>query len=137
MGCKLSDIDSSFIGKSFGDTPVYEGGPVEKEKLIIAAWEWLDSPSSFKLYFGIDMEKAKDLRAENPSVKIACFVGHSGWSPGQLEHELSEDAWIVSTLNKELFSQLEEKQVVWKNVVGLVSDELRFLADAPENPELN
>lgn len=137
MGRKLSDLDSSFIGKSFGETPVYEGGPVEKEKLIIAAWEWLDSPSSFKLYFGIDMEKAEDLRAENPSVKIACFVGHSGWSAGQLEHELNEDAWIVSTLDKELFAQLEDKQVVWKNVVGSVSDELRFLVDAPDDPELN
>ena len=137
MGRKLSDLDSSFAGKSFGDTPVYEGGPVEKEKLIIAAWEWLESPSSFKLYFGIDMDKAENLQAENPSVKIACFVGHSGWSPGQLEHELNEDAWIVSALDKELFARLEDKQVVWKNVVGSVSDELRFLADAPEDPELN
>jgi putative transcriptional regulator len=83
------------------------------------------------------MEKAENLQADNPSIKIACFVGHSGWSPGQLEHELNEDAWIVSALDKELFARLEDKQVVWKNVVGSVSDELRFLADAPEDPELN
>ena len=137
LGQKLSDLDSSFADKSFGNTPVFEGGPVEKEKLIIAAWEWLDSPNSFKLYFGIDMDKAEQLKTDNPKVRIACFVGHSGWSPGQLENELEENAWVVSNLDKELFARLEDKQVVWKNVLGSVSDELRFLADAPDDPGLN
>ncbi|SVD01494.1 uncharacterized protein METZ01_LOCUS354348 [marine metagenome] len=137
LGQKLADLDSSFDGKPFGETPVYEGGPVEKEKLIIAAWEWMESPNSFKLYFGIDMQKAEQLRVDNPNVRVACFVGHSGWSPGQLESELKENAWVVSKLDKELFARLEDKQIVWKNVLGSVSDELRFLADAPEDPELN
>ena len=83
------------------------------------------------------MQKAEQLRVDNPNVRVACFVGHSGWSPGQLESELKENAWVVSKLDKELFARLEDKQIVWKNVLGSVSDELRFLADAPENPELN
>ena len=54
---------------------VFEGGPVENEKLIVAAWEWLESPNSFKLYFGIDLEKAESLKSENEQVQIACFSG--------------------------------------------------------------
>lgn len=137
LGQKLSDLDVSYQGKSLGQTPVYEGGPVEKEKLIVAAWEWLESPKSFKLYFGIDVGKAEQLSQENPAARIACFVGHSGWSPGQLEDELEENAWVVSNLDKDLFSKLEEKQSVWKSAIGSVSDELRFLADAPDDPYLN
>ena len=45
-------MDDQFKGGSFSDVPVFEGGPVENEKLIVAAWEWLESPNSFKLYFG-------------------------------------------------------------------------------------
>ena len=94
--------------------PVFEGGPVETDKLIVAAWEWLESPSSFKLYFGIDLDKAESLKAENNDIEVACFLGHSGWSPGQLEDELKEDAWLVSSLNHELFSKMTEKKEIWK-----------------------
>jgi len=117
--------------------PVFEGGPVETDKLIVAAWEWLESPSSFKLYFGIDLDKAESLKAENNDIEVACFLGHSGWSPGQLEDELKEDAWLVSSLNHELFSKMTEKKEIWKKTVGSINDELRLMADCPENPSDN
>ena len=66
LGKTLGELDSSFLNKSFSEVPVFEGGPVEKDKLIVAAWEWLESPSSFKLYFGIDLEKA-DISARHRS----------------------------------------------------------------------
>ena len=59
LGKTLGELDISFQNKSFAQVPVFEGGPVETEKLIVAAWEWLDSATSFKLYFGIDLEKAE------------------------------------------------------------------------------
>ena len=59
LGQTLDQLDNQFKVGSFGKVPVFEGGPVEKDKLIVAAWEWLDSPTSFKLYFGIDLEKAE------------------------------------------------------------------------------
>ena len=133
----LGELDSSFQHKSFSKIPVYEGGPVEKDKLIVAAWEWLDSPSSFKLYFGIDLEKAESLRQENQFIEIACFLGHSGWSAGQLEDELQQDAWLVSSLDHELFSKMKEKKKIWRKTVGSINDELRLLADCPENPSDN
>jgi len=137
LGQTLGELDSSFQNKIFSEVPVFEGGPVEKDKLIVAAWEWLESPSSFKLYFGIDLEKAESLRTENNSIEIACFVGHSGWSPGQLEDELEENAWLVSTLDHELFSKMKQKKKIWKKTVGSINDELRLLTDCPDNPDRN
>jgi putative transcriptional regulator len=133
----LGELDSSFSNKSFAEVPVFEGGPVETDKLIVAAWEWLESPSSFKLYFGIDLDKAESLKAENNDIEVACFLGHSGWSPGQLEDELKQDAWLVSSLNHELFSKMTEKKEIWKKTVGSINDELRLMADCPENPSDN
>lgn len=137
LGQSLGELDASFQNKSFAEVPVFEGGPVETDKLIVAAWEWLESPSSFKLYFGIDLDKAEYLKAENDAIEVACFLGHSGWSPGQLEDELKEDAWLVSSLDHELFSKMKEKKEIWKKTVGSINDELRLLADCPENPSDN
>ena len=136
MGKTLAELDSSFADNPLSTTPVYDGGPVEKDKLIIAAWEWLDSPHSFKLHFGIDMTRAVTIRTSNPQADLACFAGHSGWSPGQLENELQEDAWVVSSLDKETFSHREDHSL-WRNILGNISDELRFLADSPEDPSFN
>ena len=46
-------------------------GPVDKEKLIIAAWDWKDNAQTFRLHFGIDISKAESLREENKNIKIA------------------------------------------------------------------
>ena len=137
LGQTLGQLDTSFQYESFSKVPVFEGGPVEQEKLIVAAWEWLDSPTSFKLYFGIDLEKAESLRRDNNAIEIACFLGHSGWSPGQLEEEIEQDAWLVSSLDHQLFSQMKEKKKIWKKTVGSINDELRLLVDCPDNPSFN
>jgi len=133
----LTELDITLDCGELADVPVFEGGPVEKDKLIIAAWEWLDSESSFKLYFGIDLEKTKELRKKSENLTIVCFLGHSGWSPGQLENELEDEAWLVSSLDHDLFSQMSLCRATWRKAVGGMSDELRLLADAPENPLLN
>jgi len=137
LGKTLCEIDLSFEDKYFEGLPVFEGGPVEKDKLIIAAWEWMETPSAFKLYFGIDLEKAKLLSEKSHSIQIACFLGHAGWSPGQLDDELSQDAWLVSNLDYKLFSKMEQEKKIWREAVGSISDELKLLADCPDNPYIN
>ena len=137
LGKTLDQLDNQFKVGSFGKVPVFEGGPVEKDKLIVAAWEWLDSPTSFKLYFGIDLEKAESLRSDNANINLACFLGLSGWSPGQLESELEQDSWIVSTLDYDLFSEMHQKGETWRKLVGGMGDDLKLLADAPDDPQVN
>ena len=53
--------------------------------------------------------------------------------PGQLENELEDEAWLVSSLDHDLFSRMSLCRETWRKAVGM-SDELRLLADAPENP---
>ena len=137
MNRTLEELDDQFKGNPYGSIPVYEGGPVEKDKIIVAAWEWMKESSSFKLYFGIDLEKVDNLAKDSEDVKIACFLGHSGWSPGQLEDELDETAWLVSSLDHELFLEMGSRQEAWKKIVGGMSVELRLLAEAPEDPLQN
>ena len=137
IGKKLHQLDEQFNHFSLGNAPVFEGGPVERDKLIIAAWDWKDSVDSFRLYFGIDIDKAELLANENKNIRFACFLGHSGWSPGQLENELKVESWVISSLNLNLFKQMEAKTECWKAAISGISDQMFLLANAPENPRLN
>jgi len=51
-----------------------------------------------------------------------------------LENELEETAWLVSSLDHDLFTEMENEQEAWKRVVGGMSLELRLLTEAPDNP---
>ncbi|MBL63234.1 MAG: hypothetical protein CMI30_07460 [Opitutae bacterium] len=136
MGKTMAELDTEFASNPLSNTPVYEGGPVDKEKRIIAAWEWMSSPNSFKLHFGIDLNRAMAIRETNPQAELVCFIGHSGWSPGQLEHELKENAWVLSTLDRETFAHREEHSL-WKDALGKINQEFRIWAEEPEDPTLN
>jgi len=137
IGKKLCQLDDQFKHFSIGDAHVYEGGPVDREKLIIAAWDWKDSAESFRLHFGVDISKAESLCEENKNIRIACFLGHSGWSPGQLEDELKVDSWVLSSLSLDIFKQIKAKSECWKSAISGVSDEMFLMANAPDNPQIN
>jgi putative transcriptional regulator len=137
LGKQLYQLDDQFKNFALGKAQVYEGGPVEKEKLIIAAWDWGDSPESFRLHFGIDITKAESLQAEKKEIHVACFLGHSGWSPGQLENELQVDSWVLSSLNHNIFEKIDAEADCWRSAISGVSDEMRLLANSPEKPWLN
>jgi putative transcriptional regulator len=137
LGKKLYQLDDQFKHFSLGQAEVFNGGPVEREKLIIAAWDWKDNPESFRLHFGIDINKAESLREENEKINISCFLGHSGWSPGQLEDELQVNSWLVANLNLGLFKRRNSRADCWKSAVSRVSDEMKLLANAPDRPWRN
>jgi putative transcriptional regulator len=133
----LTQMDKEFAKLSIGDCPVYDGGPVDKDKLILAAWDWKDKEHSFRLHFGIDITKAESLIAQKKNIHVASFLGHSGWSPGQLEDELDANTWVLSSLSFQIFNHIDKKSECWRSTISSMSDELRLQANAPEKPWRN
>ncbi|TSD67164.1 YqgE/AlgH family protein [Inquilinus sp. KBS0705] len=128
---------------SYSEIPVYEGGPVAPntlhyihrcpEKIAdgIEIWDGI--------YWGGNFEQIKEL-ITNYQLKedeIKFFTGYSGWTPGQLDDELREDAWIVA--NKfdidTVFSNNEHN--LWKEAVINLGQRYAHIANFPENPMLN
>ena len=136
VGRRLGDFSEEFAMGLLSDVPVFEGGPVKDKQIILSAWKSESAIGMFRLYFGIDLEKASELLVEPEGLQVRAFAGHAGWGEGQLENELAQNAWIVSPVTPELIERLDGVEL-WRTILGTISPELRFLADAPDDPSVN
>ena len=92
---------------AMADAPIYFGGPVQTDRgfvLHLPAGDW---QSTLKVPPGvrddshdiIGLTTSKDIleavgRGEGPS-KMMVSLGYAGWSAGQLEQELTQNAWLT------------------------------------------
>lgn len=131
----LGEFDPEMTASSLADLPLYCGGPVAADKLILAAWKWLPEEGSFRFFFGIDGAKAEALREQDPDFRICGFMGHAGWTEGQLEAEIAEGAWVLSRWLEGLEPKQGEES--WREILLHENPAMRLLADVPDDPSRN
>ncbi len=81
------------------DAPVYFGGPVQTDRgfvLHVPAGNW---QSTLRVGDEVGLTTSKDIleavgRGEGPE-KLLVTLGYAGWSPGQIESEISQNAWLT------------------------------------------
>jgi len=133
MGRRLGELNGDFSLGPLASVAVFHGGPVQTEQLILAAWQTQDE--GFKLYFGIEPEKAAQLATEE-GMHLRAFLGYSGWTGGQLEGELKQKTWVVAPVPGDLMRHRQD-DALWRAVLGGVGDEWRLLADEPDDTSRN
>lgn len=98
------NIRSSHSG--FLGLPVLTGGPVEPAQGFMLHTSDFERPDTIKVNekFGVSATlEALSAAAEGRGPKEMIFaLGYSGWSAGQLEAEIQENAWMVADANHEL-----------------------------------
>lgn len=134
MNKTLGESDPALSNSLMADVPLYDGGPVARDKLILAAWRWVQEEGTFQLYFGIDNIRAEQLLVDS-SFQVRGFMGHAGWTEGQLDVELEQDAWLLSRSLPELING--EGEEVWRSILLHENPAMRLFLDAPEDPSLN
>lgn len=85
--------------KDLSDAPIYFGGPVQTDRGFVLhepAGNW---QSTLRVRDAIGLTTSKDIleavgRGEGPQ-KLLVTLGYAGWSAGQLEHELGQNAWLT------------------------------------------
>lgn len=134
LGRRLDDLSPDFALGPLAAIPLYNGGPVENEKLLLAAWKW-GSNGDFELHFGLDPERASELVAQ-PGLTVRAFLGYAGWEKGQLENEMQRNTWFVAA-PADYNLVAEEGSGLWRMILGSLDPELKLLADEPEDPTVN
>lgn len=132
-GQRLAQLSGDFALGPLADVPVFFGGPVETERLAIAAWQSRDD--GFQLHFGLEPDKAREL-LERGDVHLRGFLGYAGWSAGQLEGEMARETWVVADVPEDLPAQPQD-ELLWRKVLGRKGGRWRLLADEPDEPRWN
>jgi putative transcriptional regulator len=134
------------IGKTVGDfladpefaslkqIPIFMGGPVNAEQLTFSSIRWDNESRVLDFQIHLNASEAKQLLLDGFTVRA--FVGYSGWSDGQLEHELQQRAWIAHKPESEVLRN-EKIDDLWGDLLRSISPWHRLLADAPDDPSLN
>lgn len=81
-----------------GNAPIYFGGPVQTDRGFVLHEPTGNWQSTLKVRDSIGLTTSKDIleavgRGEGPT-RLLVTLGYAGWSAGQLEHELGQNAWL-------------------------------------------
>ncbi|MGZ8198038.1 MAG: YqgE/AlgH family protein [Burkholderiales bacterium] len=95
----LEQVSIAPESESFKSIPVHFGGPVQVDRgfvLHMPRGEW---QSTLAVGADVGLTTSKDIlqavaRGEGPR-QMLVTLGYAGWAPGQLEHELAQNAWLT------------------------------------------
>jgi len=116
---------------SQSDAPVHYGGPVQIERGFILHENTGDWDSTLQISSLTNLTTSQDILvaiANNAGPSRALLaLGYAGWGEGQLEREISENAWLHWPADNELiFSTPVERR--WSRAAGLLGVDLSLLS---------
>ena len=116
------------------EEPVYLGGPVEPQAVLVLA-EFDEPEDSASLVLGDIGFLPAETDVAPATRRARVFAGYAGWSAGQLEAELEEDAWILEpALAEDVFAPRDD---LWGDVLRRKGGQFAVLALMPPDLSLN
>ena len=114
------------------ESVVYAGGPVDTDAVLALGdfEELVQAATPVTATLGL-----LDPRRPVPALhRLRVYAGYAGWAAGQLDAEMEQDAWIVtSTEPDDPFSPDD----LWPRVVQRKGGEFLLMSTMPIDPKLN
>ncbi|SDD92833.1 YqgE/AlgH family protein [Riemerella columbipharyngis] len=139
---KKNEILSKRFREVFGvDIKVYEGGPVEPNRLLFiikSHQEILGEKIDRQYYFTNDAEEVVNKIFENKITidDIKVFSGYSGWTKNQLDNEISHRFWQEAQSSAIDYTASYD-DTLWKFIMQNLGDDFLIWANAPKDIRLN
>jgi len=114
--------------------PVFFGGPVCTDQSLLASLQWRENPTI--VAFRAFLEPCGKSSRQGWERGLRIFEGCSGWSPGQLEHEIEGNTWIVIPPARDLI-EMTNPCAAWQNIMRNSGPLLHLLSEAPDDPGKN
>lgn len=116
--------------------PVYHGGPVGATSMSFTALQTLWEGDGEELPMRhLTIAEALDLH-NDPTYVLRAYLGYAGWTGGQLENELSQNAWMLRLPEPEDL-HFEDPAKLWQRLIGSFGPVYKLMALAPDDPSLN
>src|SRR5436305_2399034 len=120
------------------DEPVYVGGPVQQQSVIVLA-DFEDESLAGQIILGSIGFAAAGFEFDELAAAVRrarIFAGCAGWAPGQLEAEIEREDWIIGDPEESDFFGDEAEQL-WSTVLTRMGGNYAFLATMPVDPSVN
>jgi putative transcriptional regulator len=134
LDTEVADLVTEEPPANLARAPVFLGGPVGKNQLMFAAFEW-EKGEGLKLNHNVALEKAGAVDPKKPA-RICAFVGYAGWGAGQLEAEMKQKAWLLQKPSRSVL-KLDRLPKLWFDIMRTLGPWYKMLAAAPDDPSLN
>ena len=118
-----------------GDAPrIHFGGPVELGRgFVLHSGEYAQSDSTLRVDEAFGMTASLDVlediaRGSGPD-RALLVLGYSGWGPGQLEHEIARNGWLIAEARPEVVFS-EDNRGKWVAALRLLGIDPLLLSAA-------
>ncbi len=118
--------------EDFKSIALHFGGPVQVDRGFVlhsplGAWQ-----STLAVSREIGLTTSRDIlqavaRGDGPQ-RLLVTLGYAGWAPGQLEHELAQNAWLTVQATPEVIFDLPAEQRL-SAAMGLLGVDYAMLSD--------
>jgi putative transcriptional regulator len=132
---QVADLVTETPPADLAEVPVFLGGPVGKNQLMFAAFEWHQS-GGLKLNHNVGLKKTSDAADQKKVITVRAFVGYAGWEAGQLESEMKQKAWLLQKAKPSVL-KLDRLPNLWFDIMRNLGPWYKMLASAPDDPSLN
>ena len=106
----LESLEITVANPTLVNVPVFTGGPVKEEVGVVlhdGARHWNSSiATSSTLTLTTSRDILLSIAAAQGPKKVFFSLGHSGWSPGQLEEEIARDYWLVTPAQENIIFEV-------------------------------
>lgn len=122
-----------------GAERVFAGGPVSKNGMLVLCRGAAVAENHAVLpgvFLAQDLAVLRRPEVLGPNGEFRCFLGYSGWAPGQLESELAAGAWCVVAADASLVFDAAP-EALWPEMMRRLGPEWAMYASMPADPTLN
>ena len=121
----LEQVSIAPENEDFKSVPVHFGGPVQVDRGFVLHTPVGDWQSTLAVGSEIGLTTSRDIlqavaRGQGPR-QMLVTLGYAGWAPGQLEHELSQNAWLTVQATPQVIFELpaEDRLAAAMSLLGI------------------
>jgi len=131
LGELLGQLEINLDQPKIGSTPVYQGGPVQTDRGFVLHTAGPAFDSTLNITPDISVTTSRDVleaiaKGEGPD-QILVALGYAGWGGGQLEQEMSANAWLSGPASDEIIFRMDPG-ARWMAAAQLLGVDLNLLS---------